>query len=365
MNTTGSPTDRIRVAVIYGGRSSEHSVSCVSAGAVMAHLDTNKYEVIPVGISLDGAWMVGESDPEKLTIIDRTLPKVEPRDQVRLSIDPSHKGEFRYISGHHTGELYATADVVFPVLHGRFGEDGTIQGFFELSSVPFVGAGVLASANAVDKEFTKKLLAAEGLPVAREVILRRRAELTEQEKDLLGLPVFVKPARGGSSIGVSKVTSWDDFPAAAELALQHDEKVLVESEVVGAEVECGVLQYPDGSVVASVPAQLMGTGDGDEGFYGFDTKYLDDIVTAQIPAPLDDATTELISSLAIEAFHALDGEGLARVDFFVTDNGPVVNEVNTMPGFTPISMYPQVFAASGVPYEDLLDIMIQRALSDQ
>ena len=201
--------------------------------------------------------------------------------------------------------------------------------------------------------------------MAREVILRRRAKLTEQEKDLLGLPVFVKPARGGSSIGVSKVTSWDDFPAAAELALQHDEKVLVESEVVGAEVECGVLQYPDGSVVASVPAQLMGTGDGDEGFYGFDTKYLDDIVTAQIPAPLDDATTELISSLAIEAFHALDGEGLARVDFFVTDNGPVVNEVNTMPGFTPISMYPQVFAASGVPYEDLLDIMIQRALSDQ
>ena len=360
MNTTGSPTDRIRVAVIYGGRSSEHSVSCVSAGAVMAHLDTNKYEVIPVGISLDGAWMVGESDPEKLTIADRTLPKVEPRDQVRLSIDPSHRGEFRYISGPHTGELYATADVVFPVLHGRFGEDGTIQGFFELSSVPFVGAGVLASANAVDKEFTKKLLAAEGLPVAREVILRRRAELTEQEKDLLGLPVFVKPARG-----VSKVTSWDDFPAAAELALQHDEKVLVESEVVGAEVECGVLQYPDGSLVASVPAQLMGTGDGDEGFYGFDTKYLDDIVTAQIPAPLDDATTELISSLAIEAFHALDGEGLARVDFFVTDNGPVVNEVNTMPGFTPISMYPQVFAASGVPYEDLLDIMIQRALSDQ
>ena len=184
-------------------------MSCVSAGAVMAHLDTNKYEVIPVGISLDGAWMVGESDPEKLTIVDRTLPKVEPRDQVRLSIDPSHRGEFRYISGPHTGELYATADVVFPVLHGRFGEDGTIQGFFELSSVPFVGAGVLASANAVDKEFTKKLLAAEGLPVAREVILRRRAKLTEQEKDLLGLPVFVKPARGGSSIGVSKVTSWD------------------------------------------------------------------------------------------------------------------------------------------------------------
>ena len=144
MNTTGSPTDRIRVAVIYGGRSSEHSVSCVSAGAVMAHLDTNKYEVIPVGISLDGAWMVGESDPEKLTIADRTLPKVEPRDQVRLSIDPSHRGEFRYISGPHTGELYATADVVFPVLHGRFGEDGTIQGFFELSSVPFAGAGVLA-----------------------------------------------------------------------------------------------------------------------------------------------------------------------------------------------------------------------------
>ncbi|ALC05699.1 D-alanine-D-alanine ligase [Corynebacterium deserti GIMN1.010] len=355
---SNSNSGKIRVAVIYGGRSSEHSVSCVSAGAIMAHLDPEKYEVIPVGITVDGAWVVGESNPQRLTLVDRTMPEVEHREEVRPSLDPAHRGEFHFSDG----SLYATADVIFPVLHGRFGEDGTIQGLFALSDIPVVGPGVLSSAAGMDKEFTKKLMAAEGLPIGKEVILRDRTELTEAEKNLLGLPVFVKPARGGSSIGISRVKTWEEFPKAVELARAHDEKVIVESEIVGSEVECGVLQYPDGRIVASEPALLLGTEDGAGGFYDFDTKYLDNVVTAEIPASLDQKTTELIKSLAIESFQALSCEGLARVDFFVTANGPVLNEINTMPGFTPISMYPQMFAASGVGYEELLDVLIQQAL---
>lgn len=350
--------NRIKVAVIYGGRSSEHSISCVSAGAIMSHIDPEKYEVIPVGITQTGEWTVGESDPTKLVREGRELPTVTFTRKVSLSAEPGTKGELRF----EDGSLFATADVIFPVLHGRFGEDGTIQGLFELSGIPFVGPGVLSSANGMDKEYTKKLMAAEGLPVGREVILRGRTELTAAEEDLLGLPVFVKPARGGSSIGISRVATWEDLPAAIALAYEHDAKVIVEAEIVGSEVECGVLQQPDGTLIASYPAQLRGTAESEEGFYGFETKYLDDVVTAEIPAPLPKAQLELVQSLAIETFRAMNCEGLARVDFFVTDRGPVLNEINTMPGFTPISMYPQMFAASGIAYPDLLDTLIQRAL---
>lgn len=358
-NTNDSP--RIKVAVIYGGRSSEHSVSCVSAGAIMSHLDTEHYQIIPIGITKEGAWTVGETDPEKLRIIDRVLPTVEMREEVVLSVNPATKGQFRY----QDGSLYTEVDVIFPVLHGLFGEDGTIQGYFELSGVPYVGAGVLASSCGMDKEYTKKLMAAEGLPVGKEVILRGEEKLTTADKKMLGLPVFVKPARGGSSIGVSRVTSWDDLDAAIALAKANDTKVIVEAEIIGVEVECGVLEQPDGSLIASVPAQLIDTESGEEGFYGFDTKYLDDVVTAQIPAPLEAETITLIQSLALEAFQAVNCTGLARVDFFVTAQGPVLNEINTLPGFTPISMYPQVFAATGITYEQLLDTLIQRALTLQ
>ncbi|MEJ6014173.1 D-alanine--D-alanine ligase family protein [Corynebacterium sp. H127] len=350
--------NRIKVAVVYGGRSSEHSVSCISAGAIMSHIDPEKYEVIPVGITQSGEWTVGEADPANLVIKDRVLPTVTLTQPVALSASPAHGGELRF----DDGSLYAKADVIFPVLHGRFGEDGTIQGFFELSGIPFVGPGVLSSANGMDKEYTKKLMAAEGLPVGREVVLRGRDHLTPAEQELLGLPVFVKPARGGSSIGISRVTSWDDMDEAIALAFEHDNKVIVEAEIIGTEVECGVLQQPDGTLIASYPAQLRGTADSEEGFYGFDTKYLDNVVSADIPAPLSPANLELVQSLSIETFKAMNCEGLARVDFFVTDKGPVLNEINTLPGFTPISMYPQMFAASGIAYEDLLDILIQRAL---
>ena len=352
-------TKPIKIAIIYGGRSSEHSVSCISAGAIMSHLDPEKYELYPIGITQQGTWTVGESDPEKLRSTDGVMPTVTLTKEVSLAVDPACRGQFRFADGSE----HVTVDVIFPVLHGLYGEDGTIQGLFELSGVPYVGTGVLSSACGMDKEYTKKLLAAEGLPVGKEVILRGEETLTQADCQLLGLPVYVKPARGGSSIGISRVTRWEDMDAALREARQYDTKVIVESEIIGDEVECGVLEYPDGTVIASVPAQLVNTSVGHEGFYGFDAKYVDGDVSAMIPAPLDDAVTRLIQSLAREAFQALQCSGLARVDFFVTPAGPVLNEVNTMPGFTPISMYPQVFAASGVPYAELLDTLIARALA--
>ena len=352
-------TKPIKIAIIYGGRSSEHSVSCISAGAIMSHLDPEKYELYPIGITQQGTWTVGESDPEKLRSTNAVMPTVTLAKEVSLAADPARRGQFRFADGSE----HVTVDVIFPVLHGLYGEDGTIQGLFELSGVPYVGMGVLSSACGMDKEYTKKLLAAEGLPVGKEVILRGEETLTQADCQLLGLPVYVKPARGGSSIGISRVTRWEDMDAALREARQYDTKVIVESEIIGDEVECGVLEYPDGTVVASVPAQLVNTSVGHEGFYGFDAKYVDGDVSAMIPAPLDDAATRLIQSLAREAFQALQCSGLARVDFFVTPAGPVLNEVNTMPGFTPISMYPQVFAASGVPYAELLDTLIAQALA--
>ncbi|QGU07204.1 D-alanine--D-alanine ligase [Corynebacterium occultum] len=349
---------RIRVAVIYGGRSPEHSVSCVSAGAVMSHLDPEKYEIIPVGITQEGMWTIGESDYSRLRTQDRVLPVVEAREELKLSLNPGQRGQF------HTtdGQLHATADVIFPVLHGPCGEDGTIQGLFELSGVPYVGNGVLASAAGMDKEFTKKLMLAVGLPITPELVLRAGEEFPAKEKERLGLPVFVKPARGGSSIGISKVTAWEQLNAAIALAREHDEKVIIEAEIVGDEVEVGVLQLADGRVIASVPAMLEHTSESAEGFYGFETKYLDDVVTAAIPAPYSEEVTTRLQELAVHTFTALNCEGLARVDFFQTAKGPVLNEINTMPGFTPISMYPQVFAASGVDYPELLDALVQRAL---
>lgn len=351
-------SQKIRVAVVYGGRSSEHSVSCVSAGAVMNHLDKDRYEVVPIGITRDGAWTAGTT--EGLEIVDGKLPEVELGDELTLSLNPLTRGQFYNVT---RGEVFAEVDVIFPVLHGPFGEDGTIQGLFELSGVPYVGTGVLSSAAGMDKEFTKKLMVAEGLPVTAEVILREGATLDDTQKDRLGLPVFVKPARGGSSIGISKVTDWADLPAAIALAQESDDKVIVETEIRGDEVEVGVLEYPDGRVVASVPAKLNGTEDSDEGFYGFETKYLDNVVSPTIPAPFDDETTAALQSMALKTFRALDCRGLSRVDFFVTDRGPVLNEINTMPGFTPISMYPQVFKATGVDYETLLDTLVRTALA--
>jgi D-alanine-D-alanine ligase len=360
---------RIRVAVVFGGRSSEHAISCVSAGSVLGHLDRERFEIVPVGITPEGGWVLGRDDPEALSIQNRQLPAVDSTGtSLTLPADPTLGGLVRLDPG-RAGEVLSAVDVVFPVLHGPYGEDGTMQGLLELAGTPYVGAGVLASAAAMDKEFTKKLLAAEGLPVGDVVVLRPGvATLSDAQRDRLGLPVFVKPARAGSSVGITKVASWAALPAAIAAAREHDPKVLVEAAVVGREVECGVLEFPDGSVRASLPAEIRLVGSGEDGsapeFYDFESKYLDDVCEFDIPAKLDDATTERVRELAIAAFTALDCQGLARVDFFALEDGSlVVNEVNTMPGFTPISMFPRMWAVTGVDYPALLGTLIETALA--
>ncbi len=358
--------DKVRVAVVFGGRSSEHAISCVSAGSVLSHIDRDRYEVTAVGITPDGGWVLGSDNPHELAIHDRALPSVESGTALVLPGDPTSGGLVVLEPG-RAGEVLGGVDVVFPVLHGPYGEDGTIQGLLEMAGIPYVGAGVLASAAGMDKEFAKKLLAAEGIPVGDLVVLRRdRAKLTFEERERLGLPVFVKPARAGSSVGITRVTDWADIDAAIATAREHDPKVLVEAAVIGREVECGVLEFPDGSVRASVPAEIRIVGTNASGttptFYDFEAKYLDDVCEFDIPAKLDDDTAEQLREMAIAAFHAVDGQGLARVDFFVGPGGELtVNEVNTMPGFTPISMYPRMWAVTGVDYPTLLTTLVETA----
>jgi D-alanine-D-alanine ligase len=336
---------------------------------VLAHLDRERFEVLPVGITRDGAWVLGRDDPGALSIQDRRLPAVDGTGTaLALPADPTRRGLVRLDPG-RAGELLSAVDVVFPVLHGAYGEDGTIQGLLELAGTPYVGAGVLASATGMDKEFTKKLLAAEGLPVGDLVVLRPGTDtLTEAQRDRLGLPVFVKPARAGSSVGITKVTSWRQLADAVAAARVHDPKVLVEAAVPGREIECGVLEFPDGAVRASVPAEIRLVRPGPDGtvpeFYDFQAKYLDDVCEFDIPAKLDDATAERVRELSVAAFRALDCRGLARVDFFVREDGAVlVNELNTMPGFTPISMYPRMWAVTGIDYPVLLSTLIETALA--
>ncbi|GAA4292625.1 D-alanine--D-alanine ligase family protein [Actinokineospora soli] len=350
---------KTRVAVVFGGRSTEHAVSCVSAASVLAHLDPERYEAVPVGITPDGRWVLGPSDPDALRISGRTLPSVSSGTALTL---PASGGELVVLEPGREGEVLSGVDVVFPVLHGAFGEDGTIQGLLEMVGLPYVGPGVLSSAAAMDKGFTKKVLAADGLPIGRYVDLPRdRADLTDAERDHLGLPVFVKPSRAGSSSGITKVTSWDALPAAVAHARTVDPKVLVEAAVAGREVECGVLEHPDGRVEASQPAEIRLAEGAD--WYDFEAKYLD-VGDLDIPAKLDDAVTERLRATAVAAFRALDCQGLARVDFFVGDGGElIINEVNTMPGFTPSSAYPKMWAVTGVDYRTLVTTLIETAIA--
>lgn len=353
---SGLMTERkLRVAVVFGGRSTEHEVSCLSAGSVLANLDRDCFEPVPIGIARDGAWVLGPSDPAALTARGRELPSVAGE---------SSGTEVVPTATQSAGELIGGVDVVFPVLHGAFGEDGTIQGMLELAGIPYVGPGVLASAAAMDKEVTKKLLAAAGLEVGNVISLRRGvATLTEAERDQLGLPVFVKPARAGSSTGITRVTDWADLDDAIATARAIDPKVIIESAVEGREVEVGVLEFPDGRVEASLPAEIRIVAEGVD-FYDFDAKYLDDATEYDIPAKFDDDVIARLRAQAVAAFTALDCQGLARVDFFVRPDGSlVINEVNTMPGFTEISMYPKVWAVTGIDYQTLLTTLIETAIA--
>jgi D-alanine-D-alanine ligase len=354
---------RTRIAVVFGGRSTEHAISCVSAGSVLAALDRDRYDVVAVGIAPDGRWVLGPDDPALLAISGRELPAVKDGRAVALPGDPTAGGLVPLEDG---PALLGQVDVVFPVLHGPYGEDGTIQGLLEMADVPYVGSGVLASAAAMDKAVAKKLLQAAGIPVTEAVVVRRQewardAKSCQERAQELALPVFVKPARGGSSIGITKVSDWADLPVAVEDALRCDPKILVEAGAAGREVECGVLEDEDGLPEASLPAEVRVVGDYE--FYDFEAKYLDAATDLTVPADLPADVTAAVQEVSRAAFVALDCEGLARVDFFVAEDGALtVNEVNTMPGFTPSSMFPRMWAASGVDYPALVDRLVRTAL---
>ncbi|MHC1560457.1 D-alanine--D-alanine ligase family protein [Actinomycetospora sp. C-140] len=368
----GQGEDRPRVVVLFGGRSSEHKISCLSAGSVLAHLDPARYDVLSVGITPAGAWVLGPTDPAALRLHGRELPEVTDGRPVALPADPTRRELIALDDGSSLGRV----DVVVPVLHGPGGEDGTVQGLLEMAGVPYVGAGVCASAASMDKDVTKRLLRDAGLAVGDVVVLHRdRGELTADEQARLGLPVFVKPARAGSSVGITRVADWAELPAAVATARAEDPKVLVEAAIVGREIECGVLERPDGRVEASVPAEIRVVG-GDAGWYDFDTKYLDDACELDVPAKLDDDVAEAVRAAAVAVFRAMDVEGLARVDFFLTADGRetersgarpgwklLVNELNTMPGFTATSLYPRMWATAGVDYPALLTTLVETALA--
>jgi D-alanine-D-alanine ligase len=357
---------RIRVAVVFGGRSSEHAISCVSAGSVLAAIDREKYDVVPIGITTEGRWVAERDDPARLRITEGRLPAVDASGtHVVLPADPTHRGlEVR--SGEAVASLLHDVDVVFPILHGPWGEDGTIQGLLELAGIPYVGSGVFASAAAMDKGHMKAVLASAGLEVGPFQLVtvaqwRADPDAVLRRLDTLDLPVFVKPARAGSSVGITRVADRSRLAEAIEAAAQHDPRIIVETGFLGVrEVECGVLDGAEGPR-SSVPAEIVVRPGHD--FYDFEAKYLEDAVDLIVPAELAATVEGAVRTQAIEAFEALTCEGLARVDFFITADGrAIVNEVNTMPGFTAISMFPRMWQASGMTYAQLIDHLISDAL---
>src|SRR3954451_15446211 len=352
---------KTRIAIVFGGRSTEHAISCVSAGSILRALDPGQYEVVPVGITREGAWVLAGADPAALTISDRKLPEITTAsgNAVVLAADPTATDLIVRDPAEGISSL-AGVDVVFPVLHGAYGEDGTIQGMLEMAGIPYVGANVFASAAAMDKEFTKKLAAAEGIPVGPYAVLRAGCSLSGRDKERLGLPVFVKPSRAGSSHGITKVTDWSALDDAVAAARQIDPKVLVEAAIVGREIECGVLESEAGGAPeASLLSEVHVTG---HEFFDFEAKYLD-AGKYDIPADLSPEITRQIQEYAGRTFTALDCAGLARVDFFVAEDGQIyLNEINTMPGFTPTSMFPLMWAATGLEYPKVVDRLIRPAL---
>lgn len=362
------PPRRPRVAVVFGGRSAEHAVSCVTAGGVLRALDRRRWDVVPIGITRDGRWVLAADDPDRLAVTDGRLPSVdEAGGSVALLSDTGSAASLAVLEPGRVPRLLGEVDVVLPLLHGPYGEDGTLQGLLELAGVPYVGSGVLASAVGMDKHYMKVLLGAYGLPGCRYVVITDRQWRTDRAGSLarverLGYPCFVKPARGGSSIGISRVDARQDLAAAVDGARQHDPKVLVEEAVTGRELECGVLEGLDGGEPdTSVAGEIRVSG---HTFYDFEAKYLDEVaVGLDIPADVAAEVSDQVRALAVQCFDALGCEGLLRVDFFLRPDGSLlVNEVNTMPGFTPGSMFPRLWAASRLDYPALVDRLLSTAL---
>jgi D-alanine-D-alanine ligase len=359
-----------RVAVLFGGRSSEHAVSCVTAAGVLGAINKDKYEVIPIGIAKTGQWVLAAGDTAQWSLAASSLPEVAPSQKTVTLAQIGGEHQLIVASPNEVPQELGAVDVVFPLLHGPFGEDGTIQGLLELSDTRYVGAGVLASAVGMDKHFMKVVFEAAGLQVGPYISVtdrqwRKDAESVRKQVDRLGFPVFVKPARAGSSMGISKVDSLDELDAAIGEARRHDLKLVIEAGIVGREIECAVLEGRGTDAPrTSMPGEISVAG-GTHEFYDFNAKYVEDGAAAlSCPAELPEEAIARVRELSAAAFDAVGAEGLSRVDFFYTPDGQlVINEINTMPGFTPKSMYPQMWAASGLGYADLIDELIYLALN--
>jgi D-alanine-D-alanine ligase len=348
---------KLRVALLFGGKSAEHEISLISARNISAAMNKNKYEIVAIAIDKQGRWFYDEAamflKPHGPASI------AAPRANQMTAITPgTHAGALVRAS---SGPALKNIDVVFPVLHGPFGEDGTVQGLLKLANLPFVGAGVIGSAVGMDKDVMKRLLRDAAVPIARFLVFDRiepRAIKFAAVKRALGLPFFVKPANLGSSVGISKVTYPREFKPALREARRYDGKIIIEENIAGREIECSVLGNEN--PIASLPGEIVTT----HGFYSYDAKYIDaDGARLTIPAPLTRTQTRRIQALALKTFKVLCCDGMARVDFFLRSNGSIfVNEINTIPGFTQISMYPQMWAASGLSYGKLIDRLIALAL---
>lgn len=366
-----------RVLVLYGGQSPEHAVSCVTAAGVLNAIDTDVFDVIPIGITSTGQWTAPTQDPREFSFRESsTGPEVQSHGSaVVLHCGAKgavkRQGELLEVDPDGTSTLLDYVDVVFPLLHGPFGEDGTLQGHLEMIGLPYVGAGVLASAMGMDKHFMKVAFQAAGLRVGPYKTITPKQWTSDSVNCLkslreLQLPLFVKPARGGSSVGITRVDNWSQLEAAITDAQKHDPKVIVEQGITGREIECGVI---GGQTTTPARASLCGEiivrqDSESDHFYDFTAKYTDDnAVDLACPADLPKDVSDEIRNQAIRAFDALGAEGISRTDFFYTAAGEVIiNEVNTMPGFTPISMYPQMWQATGLPYKDLITELINLAL---
>ncbi|TFD78522.1 D-alanine--D-alanine ligase family protein [Cryobacterium psychrophilum] len=358
--------DKLTVVLLFGGRSSEHSISCATAGGVLAAIDRDRYRVIPVGITRAGAFVLEEDTPAKFGLDAAALPEVVDNG-TRVQWPDSTSNRELTVTDAAGSRSLGSIDLVFPIMHGPFGEDGTIQGMLELLGLPYVGSGVLASALGMDKHFTKTVFQQASLPVApwRTITADDWADapgMAYAALEELGAPVFVKPARAGSSVGVSRVSSAEQLAEAMAVGLAEDNKVLIEAGLSGRELEVAVLQGRPGEPArASVAGEVLVTG---RDFYDFEAKYLGAAgIELVCPAVLRHDELAEMQRMAIRAFEAIDGAGLARVDFFLTSDGWVINEINTMPGFTPISMFPSCWLASGYTYPQLIDELIAVALA--
>jgi D-alanine-D-alanine ligase len=346
---------KIRLAVLFGGRSGEHEVSCQSAASILFSLDRERYEVLPVRIGRDGVWASVPSLPD--------LPTVEDVLRWQQNGFPETGDTTPAASILATARELTACDVVFPALHGPYGEDGAVQAMLEGFGIPYVGSGVAASALSMDKEYTKKLAACAGIPVAEDVVLRSgQHDVSPEDRDRLGLPVFVKPAREGSSIGVSKVEDWAELPEALHRARKSDHKVLVEAAVPGREIDIGVLERPNGDLEVSPPMEILPSTE--HTFFDYQAKYADSTTLFDVPADLDETTTRAIGQDALRVFRELGCAGLLRVDFFLRPDGTrILNEVNTFPGFTSVSQYPRMWQAAGLDYGDLLDVLVDTVIA--